>query len=310
MSIKSYATFFLLLFIAFQLQCGVVQGAYQLEYTIEVYVDGSAMWFIEQKGIGIQPSFDTFVENVSSLVKVAQAKTQRDMTAKNFAMNINVSGSYKVVKYQFCWNGFGEVEGYRIKIGDVFKVENFFACLYGDGAVYIKYPSEYAVESVSPTPHERDSFIPMLEWYGIEDFGTGEPKIMLKEKSAASPGVWDVIIGNTTLIIGLLVLIGGGSVSLYYFKFKKRKMKKDRGPKMLEIQRALGIEDDEEKVINLLRATGGSLYQSTIADQCEFSRSKTSKLLKVMEDEGKIRREVKGREKVVTLLEKVEGDRG
>ncbi len=65
----------------------------------------------------------------------------------------------------------------------------------------------------------------------------------------------------------------------------------------------LGIEDDEEKVVNLLRAAGGSMYQSTIADHCEFSRSKTSKLLTTMENKRKIRREKKGREKVVTLIE-------
>jgi len=302
---KSYATFFLLLFIAFQLQCGVVQGAYQLEYTIEVYVDGSAMWFIEQKGIGIQPSFDTFVENVSSLIKVAQAKTQRNMTAptESFLMNVSVSGSYKIVRYQFRWDGFGEAEGSMIKIGDVFKVENFFAYLYGDGAVYIKYPQEYVVESVSPTPHEQDDSIPMLEWCGIEDFKIGEPKIMLKEKSAPS-GFLDVISKNAILIVSVLVFICGGSIGLYYLKFRK----KEKGPEMLEIPKPLRIEDDEEKVINLLRSSGGSLYQSAITERCGFSRSKTSKLLKAMEDKGKIKREERGREKIVTLREEVKGE--
>ena len=62
------------------------------------------------------------------------------------------------------------------------------------------------------------------------------------------------------------------------------------------------MEDDEEKVVNLLKAAGGSLYQSAIADQCGFSRSKASKLLALMERKRKIRREKKGREKLVTLI--------
>jgi hypothetical protein len=304
-----YRMLFLLLLIVVPLQCGVVQGAYQLEYIIEVHADGSAVWIIEQKGIGIEVSFERFVKNVSSLVNAAKEKTERDMIAKDIAMNVNVSGSYKAVSYRFNWEGFSEIEGSRIKIGDVFKVENFFSYLYGDGSVYIKYPQEYVVESVSPTPHKQDYAIPMLEWYGIRDFGMGEPRIVLKEKSA-SWGFLNVIRNNAILIIGLLALISvGGSVSLYYFKFRKREVKKETVPKMLEFQRTPEIENDEEKVVNLLKAAGGRLYQSTIADQCGFSRSKTSKLLKAMEDKGKIKREEKGREKVVTLLEKAEDDR-
>jgi len=301
---KSYATLFLLIFIAFQLQCQLAQGAYQLEYTIEVYADGSAMWFIEQKGIGIQPSFETFCQKVDLILEKAMVKTSRNMAAKGLSMMANLSGSYSVIRYMFLWENFSVVvENSCIKVGDIFEVENFFDNLYGDGSVYIKYPQQYVVESVSPTPHEQDNSSRILKWYGIEDFKIGEPKIVLKEKSAAS-GFLDIISKNAILIVSILVICGG-SIGLYYLKFRR---KKEKAPEVLEAPKPLGIEDDEEKIINLLRSAGGSLYQSAITEQCGFSRSKTSKLLKAMEDKGKIKREEKGREKIVTLLEEVKGE--
>ena len=310
MSTKPYLMLLLLSFVITSLRCETVYGAYQLEYAITVHANGSADWIIEQKGVGIQISFDRFMQNVSCLVKAAQAKAERDMTVptESFLMTANVSGSYKIVRYQFSWDGFAKVEGSRIKIGDVFEVEGFFTYLYGDGTVCIRYPPRYVVESVFPAPHKQNSSIRILEWYGIEDFGTGQPKIVFKEESAP-PEVLNATYGNAILITGLLALIGGGSIGLYYFKFKRKELEKDVGPKMLEAQKPVGIENDEEKVINLLKTAGGRLYQSTIADQCRFSRSKTSKLLKAMEEKGKIKREEKGRVKVVTLLEEVKDDR-
>jgi uncharacterized membrane protein len=284
------------------LQCQTVQGAYQLEYVIEVRVDGSAYWIIEQRGIGIQPSFETFCQKVNSLLEEAKEKTSKNMAAKDLSMTANLSGSYSIIKYMFLWENFSVVEGSCIKIGDVFEIVNFFEYLYGNGIVRIEYPSEYNVESVSPTPHAQDPSIPMLEWYGTEDFKIGEPKITLREKSS-STGLFDTIVKNWILTIILaVVLITGGSVGLYCFKFQ-RKIKKHMEQKGVEGQISLGIENDEEKVIGLLRAAGGIMYQSTIADRCGFSRAKTSKLLKDMENKGKIKREHKGRERVVTLLE-------
>lgn len=308
MSVKLSTMLLFSIFSIVLLQCETVQGEYQLEYAIEVQNDGSATWTIEQKGVSIQPSFDTFVKNVSLLVDTVKEKTQRYMSTENLKMNASFLGSYKVVTYEFRWTEFAYIENSRITIGDAFKVKNFFSYLYGDGAVCIIYPEGYTVESVSPQPHEWKDSIQMLEWYGIEDFEIGEPKVVLTEKSAS--GFMDIIGRNSVLIFSLLALISGGSISLYYFRFRKKKIvSKGTKPQMPEFPRTLGIEDDEEKVVNLLRAAGGRLYQSTIADRCEFSRSKTSKLLKIMEDKEKIRREEKGREKIVTLLEEVKGDK-
>ena len=301
---KLHLLLLLLLFLAL-FQFKLVGANVQLEYVVEVHTDGSAEWSVEQRGTEVSTSFesfDTFVKNSSLLVNLAREKTNRNMTTpkNSFAMKVSKSGSYTVVKYQFLWDGFAEVKNAHIIVGDVFNVENFFSYLYGDGTIYILYPSSYTVESVSPQPHEN--FTQTLEWYGIADFKAGEPKIVLREKSAPS-GSTNLIDANVLLVLGFVVVIGA-ITGFYYLRFKKRVRKAAEASKVLNIPE---MEDEEERVINLLRTAGGRMYQSIIADRCGFSRSKTSKLLISMENKGKIRREKKGRQMLVTLTDKLEG---
>jgi len=274
-----------------------------------VRVDGSAYWIIEQKGIGVQPSFETFCQKVDLILEEAKVKTARNMAAEGLSMIANLSGSYAVIKYQFLWKNFSVVESSRIKIGDIFEVENFFEKLYGNGEVRLKYPSEYTIEGVSPSPHEQEPTTPMLVWYGIEDFKIGEPKIVLREKSSAT-GLLEMISQNWILIIILAaLLISGGSVGFYYFKHQKLTLRRPIEFESSKVQVPLEVEDAEQKIVNLLRAAGGSMYQSKIAEKCGFSRAKASKLLKVMENKAVIKREQKGREKIVTLIKEAESER-
>jgi hypothetical protein len=284
---------------------------YRIEYVIEINENGSASWTIEFSfPEGQDATFkqlsdyryfsDTFVKNVKSLVNTTKEKVNRaNMTAEKFIMK--VSGDQNVVQYKFYWREFAETDGTSIKIGDIFEVEGLF--FQGDGKVNIVYPSNYVVESVSPTPDEESG--QRLIWYGTVYFKTGEPKIVLKEKTAF--GFTEVIQKNAFIIVSAMALVGAGFTSFYYYFFKSRK-KGIKEPAIIKTSfpDVPEIEDDEEKIIILLKTAGGSLYQSTLADLCGFSRSKASKLLKTMENAGKIRREEKGREKVVILIERNE----
>jgi uncharacterized membrane protein len=292
---------YLSLFFLILSQCTVVQASTVLKYTIEVQADGSATWIVEQRGTDVQPSLNAFSDNVSILVGAAKKKTQRNMSAESFFMSVNVSGSYKIVKYRFVWKGFSEVEDGRIAVGDVFTVSDFFSYFYGDGEVHIFYPSTYDVESVSPQPSVRNDSVQMMEWFGTLDFGVGKPKVTFEER--LSPSFVDIVSKNAVLILSLLATLSAGLLGLYYFRFWRKRLKKEAGVPGPVLSGLDFIEGDEEKVVYLLRASGGRLHQSKIVDQCEFSRSKTSHLLKIMEDGGKIRRENKGREKIVFLLE-------
>lgn len=306
---KQCIIFFLLLFLTILIHGSRVLGAYQLEYRIEVYIDGSARWAIEHRFLleteDDRTMFrqysnwtyfsDCFVENVKALVDMARLRTGREsMTVENFKMTVSVFDSYRVVKYEFDWIEFAEIEGTRIRIGDVFEVDGLF--LYGDGTLNMIYPAGYMVERASPKPN--DEYDRMLTWYKVEDFGRGEPKVVLNERTQT---IGDTLKAYVPVIAALIALAGIGSTALWFFKFRKKK----REAVVTVPPVPLGMEDDEEKVVSLLKSAGGRLYQSTITNQCEFSRAKTSKLLTSMEEKGRIKRQKKGREKVVILTDEV-----
>ncbi|SEP22367.1 IclR helix-turn-helix domain-containing protein [Halogranum amylolyticum] len=62
---------------------------------------------------------------------------------------------------------------------------------------------------------------------------------------------------------------------------------------------------DEDEVLKLLYEADGRLRQSEINNSTEWSKSKVSRLLSRMEDEGKIRKITIGRENLVTLADRV-----
>ena len=62
---------------------------------------------------------------------------------------------------------------------------------------------------------------------------------------------------------------------------------------------------DEDEVLKLLYEADGRLRQSEINNSTEWSKSKVSRLLSSMEDDGKIRKITIGRENLVTLADRV-----
>ncbi|UCH32428.1 MAG: hypothetical protein JSV05_03350 [Candidatus Bathyarchaeota archaeon] len=268
-----------------------------LEYAIEVGSDGLAKWTIQCSSV--LQSFETFISNVQSLVSEARIETGRNMSAARFAMTTNVSGSYTIVKYQFQWTMFAINETDRIKIGDVFEVAGLF--LFGEGIVNIVHPAGYTVESVVPKEHEASTLT--LTWWGIADFKSGEPKITLVQKKPLT--FLELLQQNIFSVIGIIVLVGAGSGSLYFFRTKKHRKEIEKAGSQ-RLMEAIGAEGDEERIVSLLRNAGGQLRQSAIANQCRFSKSKTSILLSKMEGEGKVKRIERGRQKIVALIGKEE----
>ncbi len=312
MAKKLRVVILLLLFFSVSLSENIVLGLHQLEYRIEVHIDGSATWIIEHRflleteddeSIFRQYSnwtyfSDYLIKNVKALVNAAEIKTLRNMTVENFKMTVDVFDSIRVVEYEFDWMGFAEETGNRIIVGDVFEVDGLF--LYGDGPLNMTYPTEYVVEIVSPKPNvESDG---TLTWDKIGDFGPGQPTIFLDERASS---ITDILKLYVPVILALVALGGIGSIGLWFFRFRKKRKMEDIGTVPHVPPVTFGIEDDEEKVVALLRSAGGRLFQSTLTDQCGFSRSKTSKLLTLMEEKGRIRRQKKGREKVVILISEV-----
>jgi uncharacterized membrane protein len=269
---------------------------------IQIRSDDSAAWIITQKA-NANSSIDNwqqFQNKVVLLVEKAQDRTGREMSEEFENMSISLSGSYAVVAYSFNWINFSKTENASITIGDVFRVENFFQGLYGDGEVSMTYPPGYVIETVSPQPYQRDDSHRTLIWVGTADF-TNDTSIVL-EQGALTLGLLTVLQQDAIMIASLISLVSGSLIVFYYIKYRqKRRREATEKP---EIPPPPEMESDEEKIMNLIRDSGGSILQSTITDKCRFSKAKTSQILSTLESKGMVHRYKKGRQKVVTLTDK------
>lgn len=277
-----------------------VYGADRTEYVIQLDNHGSASWTIRQTGTDIQVSPETlaqFQNNVTSLMLAAQSRTQRNMAITALSVTSTVSGSYAAVEYKFNWENFSRTENASMTVGDVFQVDNFFALLYGDGEVAMTYPEGYDLETVSPPPIQQDDAHQTLKWAGTKDFGNGLPAIALRQKL---PGFLD-ILGQNVLIVTSLLVIAAVSSTSYYTIIRRRK--KTKLPVPHEVPVLAQIETDEERVVKLLRSSGGSLFQSAVTEKCNFSKAKASQLLSALENRGIVRRHKRGRDKIVVLTQ-------
>ncbi|MGQ9460227.1 MAG: DUF7345 domain-containing protein [Candidatus Bathyarchaeaceae archaeon] len=325
MKVKLIAAFFFLIFPIFLFAFGIAFCELQLEESrlleIEVNSDGSATWVITRRyslktedDVEIFQLFlsefetkkeeylKTFSDNMRAMVDRASNTTGRNMTAKDFEVDAGIlqtpTGSLGVIKYQCIWVGFALVEDTQILIGDVFEA-GFF--LFENDELTIRYAQGYEVLEVWPSPDVRIDYERTLTWYGPESFGAEEPRVLLEKKAVS---IIDVLQAYWAPV-GLAALGVSLGVILFYRFNKKRKKEIEK-----EVPRIIPeLESDEDKVVMLLKTMGGRAHQSTIGDKCGFSRSKTSQLLKNMENAGIVRREKRGRERLVVLLQSEKNDK-
>jgi len=265
-----------------------------VEYTVTIHDDGSASWVIVQV-IDINASSDdwwTFQNRVISLVNEAQNITSRKMSAYGMAITqlFSPETSTKKVKYEFDWSEFANYSDSQIVVGDVFRVSSFFDRLYGDGALYVIYPSSWVANEVSPKPDGTYASLQMLKWISAKEFYNHAPKIVL----TSSPGPQPVFNISQLIILALIIV----AVFLTPFVFFKVR---EKGREVVKQPAYSALEGDEEKILRLIEVSGGRVYQSMIVKECGFSKAKTSQLLTALEKKGVIRRIKKGRDKIVVL---------
>ena len=279
-----------------------------VEYKVQINGDGSADWAITRVS-GIDTDIDVigFQERVVVLVDAAEDVTQREMAVNEDSLQMIdeifwETQSRKTV-YAFTWQNFSSVKAGKITFGDVFDVTGFFGQLYGQGALQISYPSTCDVVSVSPRADERDDSSQTFKWFGSDYFGNAEHEIVLLDRSqSAGNGDWQqyVVIGAGLAIAAAALLVG-------FYVLRRRRARTIACQKAV-VAGARGIESDEEKIIKVVRSSGGSVRQSTITEWCRFSKAKTSQLLTALEQKGVIKRYKRGRDKIVTLTEKGTGE--
>jgi len=274
-----------------------------VEYDIQIRSDGSALWTITQFSAvnATTESWGGFQQKVFMLVDSAQTVTNRDMEvdANAFQINTTISSESKITEYSFVWRNFSIIQGKELTFGDVFKVKDFFSQLFGDAALQLTYPPDYTVKSVYPPPYERQETTYTLKWARTQDLGVNTSIVLTLQQNQSIGAA----LGQYGLA-AILVLAVGVTVSAFgVYAVKKRRGKSKTAQEQLEPLSA--FETEEDKIVKLLKASGGAMRQSEIAERCNFSKAKTSQLLTALEGSGKLTRYKKGRDKIVTLNERV-----
>ena len=279
----------------------------EVTYTITLHEDEAATITIEKitlledenetscfRSYYIGASFDRqkeFSGNVSVLIDKVFNKTGRRCSrslVEYFAgVSSTESGTYGIVRYQFDWMEFAEkMNETNMVIGDVF-VRGFF--LLGDGTLKIEYPSNYVVREVFPSPDNVKTKV--LIWNTIAIFNENQPKIILERERLT---LLDYLRRNIFLILSVIVVSSVGMIGFLVYKVKRRGFKKYESAGKLAEEGLLHELSDEERVIRLLKAAGGTLTQSRITEKLGCSKAKVSQLLALMETKGILKRRKKG----------------
>jgi hypothetical protein len=225
-----------------------------------------------------------------------------DFDSLQMLIDTTISAESKTTTYTFIWQNFSVIQNNRIIIGDVFQVEHFFSRLYGDASLKITYPMNYAVSSISPG-YLNDNQTRTLSWFRTQDFLNSGPNIILTSDTTIKNN-FDyrlLYIGFGIISVIVISLIGS------YFLLRRRQSN-NKSLIVTSPSVTLPIETDEEKVISIIKSSGGIVRQSTITELSKFSKAKTSQLLTNLEQRRIIMRVKKGRDKIVSLNnEKVRG---
>jgi len=266
---------------------------------IKVYEDGSALWNLETRfELKTQEDVDFFNEYMEALEEnkevIIQRKKEslqdiinnvayssgREMTIENISLNYQITDSinkkYGVVNFKFLWKGFGLKNKEIIKVGDAFNEGSYLE----DGEVLlIELPEGYSINRIYPEPNEKREN--SLFWYGPKILLENEPNIYLEKKSFLS-SINVFLFG----FIGILVIV----LSLiFYFSINK---KNKNIPTLLS---------DQEKVINILKSSGGKCFQNDIVAQTGMSKSKISQIISEMEKNDLISKQKYGKNNLIIL---------
>lgn len=286
--------------------CGTAAAAepdYSITYTITVTPDGSALWRVEYRTLlssgqdaadfeaysrDIQavsvPQFRDLMEKSAAQAAVA---TGRHMAVSKVtgtsAVQTSPTGQYGVVIYTLLWEGFVR-PGPDLTVGDAFAGGLYLA---KGNTLIIRYPDGYAVQAVEPVPDsERDGLV----WYGQRSFGAGEPRVVLEQAG----------LPLLPVAAGLLLVLITALAAFYFYRMRNTAAGREDALEFPPLARE-EIMDLEERILRLIRAQGGEMYQSEIVRDLSLPKSTVSSALNDMHARGVVIKVKKGRENLIRL---------
>ena len=231
------------------------------------------------------------------------------------------------VTYRFRWEGFAPVDDGAISVGDTFEDGLF---LEENSLLIIRMPDGYESTAVEPDPDQVASN--ELRWEGPVQFGDERPSAEFVQSNSTddstdgtdstddrSNGSGGALPGSVLFgTVGVAVLAGVAALYLHRRRQEPdpeespagRATDDETGPDTAKTRQegtdpgeVPELATDEDRVVATLKAEGGRMRQSDLADQLDWSPSKTSRVLSDMADEGEIEKLRIGRENVIDRVE-------
>lgn len=288
-------------------------------------------------------SLGAFQRRMTGVVSNANDTFPREMRATEFDASTSIQEvpqRWGVVTYEFTWHGFAAVEGDRLVVGDVFAGGFFID--QGDVLEFLAPPG-YTIEAADPEPAEiRDGAV---EWRGREDFADGRPSLVAVPSGEASSTAGGLdplspaVLGGAVLV---LVVVGvaatrlrderrspiaaiAGRLTSSGDTADARRDDTADGTVAGGAVPAGGTSEtdpsagsaggstdalltDEDRVEALLAERDGRMKQADIVDELGWSKSKGSRVLSGMAEEGRIRKLRIGRENIIERQDDPVGD--
>ncbi|MFB6308279.1 MAG: helix-turn-helix transcriptional regulator [Haloarculaceae archaeon] len=270
-----------------------------------------------------------FRTRMSRTAATAANATGREMAIENVTVETEITAlpqKYGVVTYRFRWTNFAAVSGDRIRAGDA--LDGLF--LDGETVLRMRFPAGYRVTEVTPKPDEQSDR--EVIWRGAQDFGPGEPRLILAEGTApsASPSAESPSpptgTGGTGLLAGGVLAVAAVVATVLAVRrygwpgsatadsddgddggtggAARSDSETDAGSDGSEDAPATPPEEllsNEEQVLKLLADNGGRMKQKEVADRLDWTAAKTSQVVGDLRDEGEVEAFRLGRENVLTL---------
>lgn len=274
---------------------------------------------------------DPFRQRMQSVVANGANATGREMLAMNFTASTSIQEvprRWGIVTYQFTWTNFATQQNESLVVGDIFQGGFFLAA---NDTLEIEAPTGYEITRVDPTPASQDDVV--VTWVGREDFANRHPRVVFNpttesqqpgEQSPTPDGATSSPVGGIGLAavsggVLLLALVGVGA----YIGWRRRNdsggtehpasisadMNTD-SPTQAPTGEDASADDtsvgaavmtDPECVQELLEANDGRMRQAAIADEFDWSASKTSRVIGNMVDEGMVEKLQLGRENLIEV---------
>ncbi|TKX85545.1 hypothetical protein EXE43_13010 [Halorubrum sp. SS5] len=275
-----------------------------------------------------------FAERMRGVVAAANDSSPRAMRATDFAAETaiqEVPRRWGIVRFRFAWTGFAAVEDDAVVAGDVFGGGFFIS---EDDTLAVAAPDGYVVESASPAPDETAEGV--VEWRGREDFDDGRPRVRAVPTAGSGatggddgPETGDdggSAVPAVALGLGSVLLVAALAAAAYGIRTGRVSLapapgaagasgNADAPAAATDESGAVSVEDDadpaadaalltdEDRVRSLLRERGGRMKQSAIVDELDWSKSKASRVLSGMAEDGDVEKLRIGRENVIDLVE-------